>query len=114
MITVGMNYEVIEGKEDVFERHFGNVVNAMNAVAGHRETFLYKQVGSPRTYLIMSAWDERAAFDAFVRSDAFKRVTTWGLSGILAGRPRHEVYGADALTHAPEGCRRPVAPEALA
>ena len=52
MVTVGMNYEVVEGKEEVFERHFGNVVEAMGVAAGHVRTHLYRQVGAPRAY-----WD---------------------------------------------------------
>jgi hypothetical protein len=27
-----------------------------------------------------------------VRSDAFKKVTSWGLANVLAGRPRHTTY----------------------
>jgi hypothetical protein len=44
----------------------------------------------------VSEWHHRAGFDAFVASDAFKKVTAWGLNGILAGRPRHQVYGGEA------------------
>ena len=31
--------------------------------------------------------------DAFIASDAFRKVTNWGKEEILAGRPHHEVYG---------------------
>ena len=106
MVTIGMNYEVMDGKADVFERHFGNVVESMKGAAGHIRTHLYRQVGPTSAYLVVSEWSDKAGFDAFIGSDAFKKVTTWGMSGILAGRPRHQVYGAEApiSAAAPGGC----------
>jgi heme-degrading monooxygenase HmoA len=44
------------------------------------------------SYVILSEWANRAAFDAFVASEAFKNVTTWGKEQILAGRPSHTYY----------------------
>jgi heme-degrading monooxygenase HmoA len=105
MITVGMNYEVIEGKEQAFEKYFARVVEAMAGAPGHTRTHLYHRVDAPRTYLVMSEWSDKSGFDAFVASDAFRKVTQWGASGILAARPRHDVYGADAPSVAREaGC----------
>jgi chlorite dismutase len=88
-----MNYEVIEGKQAAFEKHFAIVVGVMEEMAGHVKTQLFHGVAEPRTYLIVSAWNDRAAFDAFVSSDRFRKVAAWGMSGILARRPTHEVYG---------------------
>jgi heme-degrading monooxygenase HmoA len=98
MITVGMNYEVLEGKHDAFEQKFALVVQALETMAGHVATHLYQQIVNRRSYLVVSEWETRAAFDAFVSSDAFRRTTAWGSSGILATRPRHQVYGGDELT----------------
>lgn len=92
MVTVGMNYEVLSGKEETFERAFNKVVKAMEGIAGHGETFLYRDINSPRKYLIISRWNEKAAFDAFIASDTFRNVANWGKEQILAGRPRHEIY----------------------
>ena len=35
MITVGMNYHVIEGKQQDFEEKFAAVIDALNAAEGH-------------------------------------------------------------------------------
>jgi heme-degrading monooxygenase HmoA len=40
----------------------------------------------------VSRWESEAAFNAFVASDAFKKVTNWGRENILAGPPRHTTY----------------------
>ena len=93
MVTIGMNYEVIEGKQETFEHAVTNVVHAMRNVAGHQQSWLYQDVHNRCRYLIMSQWSDKAAFDAFVASDTFRNVTTWGKENILAGRPHHETYG---------------------
>ena len=92
MITIGMNYDVLDGKQAVFENAFEKVVHAMRNADGHDASRLYKEVGSPGRYLIISKWNDQAAFDAFIRSDAFRKVTDWGREQILAGRPQHDVY----------------------
>ncbi|GMU01901.1 hypothetical protein KH5H1_60210 [Corallococcus caeni] len=107
MVTIGMNYEVREGKAEAFERKFALVLEAMRMLPAHAHTELFKSVGAPGRYLIVSEWHSREGFDAFVASEAFHRVTDWGASAILASRPRHEVYG-DAASSAPAG-RCPVA-----
>lgn len=100
MVTVGMNYEVVPGKEQAFESVFARVLETMKSLPGHGDTHLYREVGNPRMYLIVSRWSDRAAFEAFVASEQFRKVADWGKSQILAGRPRHEVYGEPA---GPEG-----------
>jgi heme-degrading monooxygenase HmoA len=40
----------------------------------------------------MSQWASKEDFDAFLRSDAFRAVTSWGKAEILRGRPKHKVY----------------------
>ena len=93
MITVGMNYEILEGKEAIFEKAFANVLQTMKAMEGHQHSFLYKDVHQPRSYLIISEWSDKNAFDAFIRSDRFAKVVNWGKEQILASRPRHQIYG---------------------
>ena len=93
MVTIGMNYEVLAGKEQVFEDACANVIRTMEGIDGHEESELFKSVSSDRpVYLIVSRWESEQAFDEFIASDAFKKVTSWGKENILAGRPRHTTY----------------------
>ncbi len=92
MITIGMNYRVLPGKEDHFERMFNNVLHSLETVAGHSKSALYKDVNAVQSYLIVSEWASEDAFDAFVQSEKFKSVVAWGQENILADRPVHTVY----------------------
>ena len=92
MITVGMNYHVIEGKQQDFEEKFAAVIDALNAAEGHSSSTLWKDVGDGASYLITSEWSDEGAFSNFIRSDAFRGVTNWGKEEILSGRPQHKVY----------------------
>jgi len=92
MVTIGMNYQVLPGKEDVFERAFQSVVDVMRTMPGHSESHLYKDVSLGGSYLIVSEWNDKTAFDSFIRSEQFSKVTNWGKEQILAGRPKHQVY----------------------
>jgi len=95
MITVGMYYEVIKGKESEFEEMFESVANALNGSPGHTQSLLYRQVKKYNSYTILSEWDSEEAFKTFIQSDEFKNVTDWGKTEILQGRPRHKVYGRE-------------------
>ena len=44
MVTIGMNYKVLEGKEETFEKACTGVIDAMNGIDGHEKSFLYKDV----------------------------------------------------------------------
>jgi heme-degrading monooxygenase HmoA len=92
MITVGMNYQVIEGKQTAFEEKFAAVINALRGAEGHQSSTLWRDVSNDASYLITSEWSEEQAFRDFINSQAFKDVTTWGNEQILAGRPQHKVY----------------------
>jgi len=94
MVTIGMNYNVLAGKEEVFEAAFARVLAAIEGAAGHESSRLYKGVGGgPNAdYLIVSRWGDEQAFQEFVASAAFKKVTNWGAENILAGRPSHTTY----------------------
>lgn len=92
MVTVGMNYKVIPGKEEVFENAFNNVLKVMGEMDGHTRTALYKDVNDPQQYLIVSDWNSEDAYNAFLNSDKFAGVVNWGKENILAGRPSHTVY----------------------
>lgn len=92
MITVGMNYHVLPGKEQMFEDVFQAVLKVMQEMPGHTRSHLYRDVFERQQYLIVSDWSDRAAFDGFIRSEKFRSVANWGKEQVLAGRPTHEVY----------------------
>jgi heme-degrading monooxygenase HmoA len=88
-----MNYSVLPGKEKIFEDACARVVETMQGIDGHDESHLYRRIdGTDRVYLIVSRWANEGAFNAFVASDAFKKVTSWGRENILAEPPRHTTY----------------------
>ena len=92
MITVGMNYHVIPGKQADFEEKFAAVITALEAAAGHSSSTLWKDVVDDASYLITSEWSDEQAFVEFIHSQAFKDVTSWGKEQILSGRPQHRIY----------------------
>lgn len=92
MTTIGMQYDVIPGKEGEFERGFADVVEHLKKVAGHIESRLYDEVAGRGSYLILSKWESKESFEAFLHSPEFKSTVSWGRAEILRGRPRHTVY----------------------
>ncbi|MDG2208200.1 MAG: antibiotic biosynthesis monooxygenase [Pirellulales bacterium] len=92
MITVGMNYHTLPGKQVDFEEKFAAVTQALNAAEGHSNSTLWKDVSDDASYLITSEWSDDSAFQAFIQSDAFREVTNWGKEQILSDRPRHKIY----------------------
>ena len=102
MVTIGMNYRVLEGKEQVFEDACQRVLEVMEDTAGHEGSELFRRVDAAAKgkgeYLIVSRWSDENEFQAFIASDAFKKVTSWGLKNILAGRPSHTTYRSEGDT----------------
>ena len=92
MITVGMNYQVYEGKQKLFEEKFAVVIEALRQASGHVRSNLFRDVHDECGYLIISEWSEEKAFVEFIHSDMFKQVTDWGKDQILTGRPQHKIY----------------------
>jgi heme-degrading monooxygenase HmoA len=93
VVTIGMNYFVRAGKERIFEDACAHVVEVMQGATGHDRSEIYRKLGEGTpTYLIVSRWGSEEEFQAFVASDAFKKVTSWGALNILEGRPRHTTY----------------------
>jgi heme-degrading monooxygenase HmoA len=92
MITIGMNYDVIPGKENIFENAFEGVANALSSAQGHEFSNLYRDCKIHNKYIIISQWEDQQAYQAFITSEAFRKVTNWGASEILSGRPMHQVY----------------------
>ena len=92
MITVGMNYHVIAGKQSDFEDKFSAVIGALRSADGHTSSTLWKDVGDDASYLITNEWSDETAFQNFIRSEDFRAVTNWGKEQILSGRPQHKIY----------------------
>lgn len=92
MTTIGMHYDVVSGKEQIFIESFLKTLELMKTVAGHVESHLFEDVQQRGTFLIQSEWATMKDFEAFIHSDAFRAVTAWGKAEILRGRPRHKVY----------------------
>lgn len=92
MVTIGMNYKVIPGKEEVFENAFKSVIKVMNEMEGHTQSNLYKDVSDSHSYLIVSDWNSEEAYKTFINSEKFAGVVDWGKENILAGRPSHTMY----------------------
>jgi chlorite dismutase len=100
MITVGMDYKVIPGQDELFLGVFDKVLGIINEMPGHQRTNLYRDVHAPHDYLLVSEWSDESAFRAFIASDRFRNVANWGRETVLRERPRHEVYGAAAADRA--------------
>jgi heme-degrading monooxygenase HmoA len=93
VVTIGMNYQVLAGKEKIFEDACTSVVSTMETIEGHDHSMIYRSIAADESaYLIVSRWESEQAFNAFVSSDAFKKVTNWGKENILSGRPSHTTY----------------------
>ncbi len=92
MITVGMNYHVLPGKQSDFEEKFAAVIGALEAAEGHSTSTLWRDVADDASYLITSEWSDEQAFKDFIQSDAFREVTNWGKEQILSDRPQHKIY----------------------
>jgi heme-degrading monooxygenase HmoA len=95
MTTIGMQYDIIPGKESEFKQGFTGVIQHLKTIPGHVESRLYEDSNSAGSFLIMSQWITKQDFQAFLKSDAFKRVTSWGKAEILRARPVHKVYTND-------------------
>lgn len=91
---VAMNrITVLEGKgpelEAAFSKRDQHVDNAPGFIAFH---LLRPTQGN--TYVSMSMWESKAAFDDWVKSDAFGAAHRSSMQGVVAGRPVVEQYEA--------------------
>ena len=66
MVTIGMNYKVLAGKEETFEKAFNKVVKAMGGIDGHSETHMFRDINNALHYLIVSQWSDKNAFDGLI------------------------------------------------
>ena len=92
MVTVGMYYDVIPEKSGLFTAKFQDVIKILDTIDGHKVTYLYRRVDDPDSFAVISEWTDREAFLAFIGSETFRSVTTWGKEQVLRGAPRHKIY----------------------
>ena len=92
MFTIGLYYDVIPDKAKDFEEKFLQVLEVLKGVKGHKQSFLYHRVDDPYSYAIIGEFETQDDFVAFIRSDVFKQVTSWGREQVLRGPPRHKMY----------------------
>ena len=104
MITVGMDYKIIPGKDEEFVAVFTKVLEIMKDMEGHVATHLYRDVHSEHDYLVVSEWSDESAFNEFIKSDRFRNVVDWGKENVLRDRPKHEIYGQPPAPAPPASC----------
>ena len=92
MVTVGMYYDVIPDKSEMFTNKFKEVIALLDTIDGHKVTYLYRREDDPNSFAILSEWTEREAFMKFIGSETFRSVTSWGREQVLRGAPRHKIY----------------------
>jgi len=92
MITFGMSYEVLHGREADFKRAVESVMNVLSKQDGHTHTFLFHDCHNKNNFLIMSEWSNEDAFEKFIHSPAFRKVANWGADNILSKPPVHRTY----------------------
>jgi heme-degrading monooxygenase HmoA len=96
------NFKVAKGREADFERQWRERRSYMEAVPGFVEFALLKGDGEGE-YASHTVWQDRAAFDAWTRSDAFVSAHRQGSVGsLLAGHPALKLYEA-ILVERPAG-----------
>jgi heme-degrading monooxygenase HmoA len=87
MFTIGLGYEVIEGKQADFEAGFERMQRLMQLSPGHQHSRLYRDVAGRCTYLIVSQWKTQALYESFIGSPQFRGIVDWARAGIVASKP---------------------------
>lgn len=91
MISIGLYYDVVPGREKEFEDVFNAVRKSLEGTKGFVSAVLYRRVDKPNSYLIYSEWESLEAFRAFIASRPFKEVTT-SYREMFERRPYNKVY----------------------
>ena len=91
MIVVMNRITVAEGREQDFEQTFVERDRAVDQMTG----FIDLQVLRPsegRTYVVLTRWTSREAFDAWTQSEAFLSAHRKQSPGLAESRPVLEIY----------------------
>ena len=94
---IAMNrFEIRAGREPDFEKLWRTRETYLDEVAGFSEFHLLRGPGDGEKtlYLSHSTWDSREAFEAWTRSEAFRKAHASARSpeGTLLGHPRLEAF----------------------
>ena len=95
-IFVAINrFRVNEGRGAEFEEHWRKRETWLQKVPGFVR-FALLRGDEPGAYVSHSSWESRAAFEAWTRSEAFRKAHAHARTpaGLLAGHPRLAVYEA--------------------
>lgn len=92
MITVANRIFVEPAYADLFEETFRNRAGMVDTMPGFIANQLLRPVNSGDPYIVLTYWESRAHFDAWVHSDAF--VKGHARSGTL---PREAFSGPNKL-----------------
>jgi heme-degrading monooxygenase HmoA len=93
MIVVMNRIPVAEGREADFEKTFKERDRAVDLMPG----FIDMQVLRPaegRTYVVLTRWKTREAFDQWTQSEAFVAAHRKQSPGLAESRPTLEIYEA--------------------
>lgn len=86
------NFKVVTGREADFETQWKNRETYLQDVPGFIEFALLKG-DAPGEYVSHSVWQDRAAFDAWTKSESFVKGHRQGsLAGILETHPFVKLY----------------------
>lgn len=94
---IAMNrFEVRCGREESFERTWRERDSYLDQVPGFREFHLLRGPSTDEhtLYVSHSIWDSREAFEAWTRSEAFRKAHAGARTpeGTLAGHPKLEPF----------------------
>ena len=92
MITVGMTFKIVLGKEEQFEDAYKKILNVLNHAEGHSGSRLYRDSEDPSTFLLMSEWLDQRAFDICIDSKQYREAVDWNREQILAGKIHHRIF----------------------
>lgn len=96
---IAMNrFRIARGREDEFEKIWRERDSHLEQVAGFREFRLLKgpEDDEATLYASHTVWDSREAFEAWTRSEAFRKAHAGARApdGVYLGHPRFEGFEA--------------------
>jgi len=95
-LFVAMNqFEVNAARAAEFEEHWRRRQSYLDQVPGFRG-FALLRGDEPGIYISHSTWESRAAFEAWTRSEAFRKAHGQARTpeGVLVGHPRLKLFEA--------------------
>jgi heme-degrading monooxygenase HmoA len=91
MIVVMNRITVAEGREEEFEQTFVQRDRAVDQMTGFIDLLVLRPAQG-RTYVVMTRWTSREAFDSWTTSEAFLSAHRKQSPGLAESRPVLEIY----------------------